>query len=577
VLLATSIIYGEDNITNNNNNNNIINQNSNTSTAATDNKILEYKFEPFLILGGKDFKDISHNNTLSLQNFAIAAWVKTNQTNRAEPAHLVNKGGFNTDEKGENMNYGIWFSPDGTISGGFETESGQDFEVKSTSKYNDGKWHFILFSYDGSLLRIYIDGTQISSKNTNGAIPDTTGDQPLRIGANSLDESKFFTGYIDEIRVWNRGLTDKEISEIYTNNTFDSKGLVVYLNFGNDEISTKNNISSSSSSSSSTINNPKSIENLTSTSTSTSTATTTTTNNGSTPHKINETTSLFSSTSSPLLSTLKTNPITITPTLPLAQKDKNDEEEDENEDDDKLVVRAHINLQNVDLAKTKFIRVVGFINGEGIKQDIPLSSIDKTKKTLKVDLQLNKDNNIVEADIPDEFFVCAYQIGEVQQEYNNSITKFDCNEGDLLQFNKPTEVRLFSSDSQVYAYSLAAYNQQVNLNQMNNIQSDTVKIKILVPLSDKKDTEKLVIAAMIKGQIQSEVIEDVQAELDDKSDDNTIKRTFVFDRDTDVGKIQIGDRFHACVSSEDLRPPEGTECEKRLVKHLDKANSLPVR
>jgi hypothetical protein len=129
------------------------------------------------------------------------------------------------------------------------------------------------------------------------------------------------------------------------------------------------------------------------------------------------------------------------------------------------------------------------------------------------------------------------------------------------------EISLFSSGSQVYAHSKAVYD--ANLNQTNNMHSDTVKIEILAPLADRKDTEKLKIAAMIKGQIKSEVIQDVQAELD-KSNDNTIKRTFTFDRDTDIGRIQIGDRFHACVSSEDLRPPEGTECEKRLVKHFDK-------
>ncbi|HEX5186638.1 MAG TPA: LamG domain-containing protein, partial [Nitrososphaeraceae archaeon] len=541
MLLATSIAYGEESI----NDTNSINQNSNNSTTI-DNKILEYKFEPFLILDGKGFKDISHNDTLSLRNFAIAAWIKTNQTNFSEPAHLVNKGGFNTDEKGENMNYGIWFSPDGTISGGFENESGEDFEIKSTSKYNDGKWHYILLSYDGSLLRLDIDGkkemsTTTTTKNTNGAIPDTTGNQPLRIGANSLDKDKFFTGDIDEVRVWNRGLTGEEISEIYNNNAFDSKGLIVYLNFGNDEISTKNNISSSlPSSSSSTINDTtKSIGNLTSTST------TTTTNNGSVPTNINETTSSLSSTSStPLHPTLKTNSITITPIspLPLAQKDEDEDEEN----DDKLVVRAHINLQNIDLAKTKYIRVAGFINGEGIKQDIPISSIDTTKKILNVDLKVNKENDIVEADTPDEFFICAYQKGDIQQE-SNSITKFDCNEGDLFHIDEPTETRLFSSDSQVYADSVAVYNQ-ANLNKLNNIQSDTVKLKILVPLADKKDTEKLVIGVMIKGQIQSEVIDDVQAELD-KSDGNTISTTFTFDRDTDIGKIQIGDRFHSCVAS----------------------------
>ena len=93
-------------------------------------------------------------------------------------------------------------------------------------------------------------------------------------------------------------------------------------------------------------------------------------------------------------------------------------------------------------------------------------------------------------------------------------------------------------------------------------------------MADKKDTKKLVIAAMIKGQIQSEVIEDVQAELD-KSKGSTIQRTFTFDRDTDIGRIQIGDRYHACVASDDLSPPS-QECEKRVVKH-DKSNSLPAR
>ena len=257
-----------------------------------------------------------------------------------------------------------------------------------------------------------------------------------------------------------------------------------------------------------------------------------------------------------------------------AQKNDNDDDNDK-EDKDKLIVEANINLENIDMDNTKFIRVIGFINGEEAKQDIPLSSIDKSDDNLDVELKVNEKNEIVEADTPDEFFVCGYQVGEnVQQQESNSITKFDCNEGDLLHIDKPTEIRLFTSGSGVYAHSKAVYD--ANLNKMNNISSDTVKIEILAPLADKKDTEKLKIAAMIKGQIKSEVIEDVQAELD-KSDNNIIKRTFIFDRNTDIGKIQIGDRYHACVSSDDLRPPEGTECEKRLVKHFDKVNSLPAR
>jgi hypothetical protein len=224
------------------------------------------------------------------------------------------------------------------------------------------------------------------------------------------------------------------------------------------------------------------------------------------------------------------------------------------------------------MEKTKFIRVIRFINGEESKQDIPISSIDKSKKTLNADLKVNEENEIVEASSPDEFFVCAYQVGDVQQQSTTLIPKFDCNEGDIL--GNPTQISLFSSGSQVYAKSQAVY--QATLNNINSSNSNTVKIKIIAPMADKKDTEKLKIAAMIKGQLKSEVIEDVQAELD-KSKNNTIKRTFTFDRNTDIGKIQIGDRYHACVASEDLRPPEGSECEKRVIKQFDKPNSLPAQ
>jgi hypothetical protein len=241
-------------------------------------------------------------------------------------------------------------------------------------------------------------------------------------------------------------------------------------------------------------------------------------------------------------------------------------------DKNQLIVKAKINLKNIDMEKTKFIRVIGFINGEESKQDIPISSIDKSKKTLNADLKVNEENEIVEASSPDEFFVCAYQVGDVQQQSTTLIPKFDCNEGDIL--GNPTQISLFSSGSQVYAKSQAVY--QATLNNINSSNSNTVKIKIIAPMADKKDTEKLKIAAMIKGQLKSEVIEDVQAELD-KSKNNTIKRTFTFDRNTDIGKIQIGDRYHACVASEDLRPPEGSECEKRVIKQFDKPNSLPAR
>ncbi len=267
--------------------------------------------------------------------------------------------------------------------------------------------------------------------------------------------------------------------------------------------------------------------------------------------------------------------------LSFAQKDKEDNDNAETDDGDKLVVKTRIQINNLDLENTKFIRVIGFINGQEAKEDIPISSIDKTKKTLTVDLKVDKDNGIVEADTPDEFFVCAYQVSEVVHDYNSFTERFDCNESDLVNIDEPTVINLFREGSQVYSSSQAVYQASLNTDSSSgssasNNSNNEVKIKIYAPLSDKKDTEKLIIGAMIKGQIQSEVIEDVQEELD-KSKDDTISRTFTFDRNTDIGPIQIGDRYHACVASDDLDPPEGSECEKRIVKNLNKVSGLYAR
>jgi len=126
-----------------------------------------------------------------------------------------------------------------------------------------------------------------------------------------------------------------------------------------------------------------------------------------------------------------------------------------------------------------------------------------------------------------------------------------------------------------------------NNNNLHNIKKDKaqsdkdyndkpVQVKIIVPMEDKKDAKKIKVMAMLKGQIKSAIIDDVQKEFD-KIGGYTIERTFAFDRNTDIGPIQIGDRFQVCVIGKELYPSEGSECEKRLIKHLNKSNSLAAR
>jgi PKD repeat protein len=70
------------------------------------------------------------------------------------------------------------------------------------------RWTHVAGTYDGTTLRLFINGVQTASTPMSGPIATSTG--PLRIGGNSL-WGEFFQGYIDEVRIYNRALTQPEI------------------------------------------------------------------------------------------------------------------------------------------------------------------------------------------------------------------------------------------------------------------------------------------------------------------------------------------------------------------------------
>lgn len=77
---------------------------------------------------------------------------------------------------------------------------------------------------------------------------------------------------------------------------------------------------------------------------------------------------------------------------------------------------------------------------------------------------------------------------------------------------------------------------------------------------------KVQVVTMIKGEFQSKTI-DAQKLLK-QSKDNTIIVPFLYDKQPEIGPIQVGDLFFACVSADELNPPEGTECEHRVTIHM---------
>ena len=87
-------------------------------------------------------------------------------------------------------------------------------------------------------------------------------------------------------------------------------------------------------------------------------------------------------------------------------------------DDDKLVVVAQINLKNTE--KNGLLKVVGVINGEDFVKNIPLDKLKESTKQLKVKFSMDKDNEIVSAGKPDEFFVCAYHVKSADTKFTSN-------------------------------------------------------------------------------------------------------------------------------------------------------------
>ena len=192
----------------------------------------KYHYEPYLTSSGSNYQDVPSSSSFQFTQFSVATWFMTSADYSANTAFSVNKGGLESETAGQNMNYGIWMTSAERIQAGFETNTGSDYYATSPGSYNDGKWHYAVVTYDGSIVRLYIDGVQASSTSTSGATPDNTGTQPVRIGANSLATDGYFTGNADEVRVWNRAISPTEVTDAYNNGVFNTRGQLIYLPFG---------------------------------------------------------------------------------------------------------------------------------------------------------------------------------------------------------------------------------------------------------------------------------------------------------------------------------------------------------
>lgn len=75
-------------------------------------------------------------------------------------------------------------------------------------------WNHVVGTYDGDTLRLYIDGHPVSSRTAPGSI--VPSHNPLQIGHDPASvPTPFFNGLIDEVSIYNRALSEREIRAIF--------------------------------------------------------------------------------------------------------------------------------------------------------------------------------------------------------------------------------------------------------------------------------------------------------------------------------------------------------------------------
>jgi Concanavalin A-like lectin/glucanases superfamily len=85
---------------------------------------------------------------------------------------------------------------------------GDEREVRGTAALPLNTWTHLAATYTGATLTLYVNGIQAASLAVGGSIATSTG--ALRIGGNNV-WPEWFSGVIDEVRIYNRALSQAEI------------------------------------------------------------------------------------------------------------------------------------------------------------------------------------------------------------------------------------------------------------------------------------------------------------------------------------------------------------------------------
>jgi hypothetical protein len=81
--------------------------------------------------------------------------------------------------------------------------------IRRDAKLALNTWAHLAVTYDGAWFRLFVNGVEVDALAVSGDIG--VNDGALRIGGAHFAGDEFFTGYIDEVRIYDRALTVQQI------------------------------------------------------------------------------------------------------------------------------------------------------------------------------------------------------------------------------------------------------------------------------------------------------------------------------------------------------------------------------
>lgn len=164
--------------------------------------------------GSSGYVRVPDSNSLDVDSFTISAWVRhtSNTFKTWEP--IVAKGDV-TYRLLLCGSVGIYCTG-GSLNAFTAAINVGELNVSSSVVPELNRWYHVVATYDRSNLILYVDGALVNSTPVTAAVTSNSTD--LWIGNNTDVPTKFWTGNIDDVRIYNRALTATEITTLYKQN-----------------------------------------------------------------------------------------------------------------------------------------------------------------------------------------------------------------------------------------------------------------------------------------------------------------------------------------------------------------------